>query len=335
MRRRLGVKTLSPDFTGPYDPFDLAALAARGCRFVLCGHGKRPLGPWATPPPFGAVLGHVARGDGLLGWRPDSLALTVLDVDSGPWQDLADWLGKWPPFTALVTPRGAHMAYQDTAPRGNAKWAARGLAGDVRGAAGYCVLWPGGERRLANSFDYPRWGAVPAQQLIHDLSLPLFDVSAHTEGAPASVPDRPAEGWRYAPATSTMAARHDRHNALCENMLVALGRSASMRGQLGAILSMSRRYNAALPEPLPDAEIVRVSRYFAKYSADWEYRPHTAQFLARQQRKGFASGVARREATAERNAAIRAARAEGVTLADLAKLYGLAPRHIRRIAPRT
>ena len=331
VRRRVGVNTLSADPGRPYDPFDLAALAARGCHFVLCGHGKRPLGPWLSPPPFGAVLGHVARGEGLLGWRPASLSLTVLDVDAGPWQDLADWLGKWRPFTALVTPRGAHLAYQDGAPRGNAKWAARGLAGDVRGAAGYCVLWPGEERRLANAFDYPRWGAVPAERLIHDLQLPLFDVSAHTDGPPASVPDKPTEGWRYAPATSKLSARTDRHNGLLENVLTALGRAPDMRGQLGAILALTRRYNRALPEPMPDAEIVRVAAYYAKYSAGWQGQTDRPVWLARQAARGRRSGVVRREGVQERNAAIRAARESGVTLKDLTAVYGLSRSQVHRV----
>ena len=332
---RVDVKTLSVDPTTTYDPFDLAALAERGCSFVLCGHGKRPLGPWLSPPPFGAVLGHVARGDGLLGWRPNSLGLSLLDVDAGAWQDLASWLSKWPPYAALTTPRGAHLCYQDTAPRGNGKWAARGLEGDTRGAMGYAILWPGEERRLADAFDYPRLAAVPAQDLIDQLQLPLFDVNAYAEGGRAGVPDKPALGWRYAPATAALAKREDRHNALCENMLVALGRAPDMRGQLGGILSMARRYNAALIEPMLDAEVVRLSSYFAKYSAGWEYRPHTARFIERQRERGARGNAVKQAARAERNAAIRAARDSGVTLADLQAMYGLTPRHIRRIAPST
>ena len=338
---RVGVNTLSPEFTGPYDPFTLQYLAARGCAFVLCGHGKRPLGPWLTPPPFGAVLGHAARGSGLIGWRPDSLGLTCLDVDAGLSHDLASWLGKWPPFVVLTTPRGAHLAYRDDAPRANAKWAARGLAGDVRGARGYAILWPGEESRLADAFDFPRLAAVPAQDLVDQLQIPLFDVREYADsqsGGAGPAPDRPAEGWRYAPSTARLAARHDRHNALLENVLCALGRAPDMRGQLGAILALTRRYNRALPEPLADAETIRVSRYFAKYSADWEGRPHTPRFLARQRRKGQLSGVVRREATAGRNTAIRAARAEGVTLKDLTAVYGLSRSQVHRVlqtAPHT
>ena len=335
---RVGVKTLSASptapYEAPYDPFDLAHLAERGCHFVLCGHGKRPLGPWLTPPPFGAVLGHVARGEGLVGWRPDSLGLTCLDVDKLTGADLQDFVSKWPPFVALTTPRGAHLAYRDDAPRANAKWAARGLAGDVRGARGYAVLWPGQERRLADAFDFPRLAAVPAQDLVDQLQIPLFDVREYADsqgGGAGPAPDRPAEGWRFAPSTARLAARHDRHNALLENVLCALGRAPDMRGQLGAILALTRRYNRALPEPLADAETIRVSRYFAKYSADWEGRPHTPRFLARQRRKGLRSGLVRQRMVWERNVAIRVARAEGVTLKDLTAVYGLSRSQVHRV----
>ena len=72
---------------------------------------------------------------------PYSIGFSVLDVDNGPWQDLA---AAFPPHAVIPSRKlwRRHLYYSDSEPRPNAQ--NRNLHGchvDVRSASGYVALW--------------------------------------------------------------------------------------------------------------------------------------------------------------------------------------------------
>ena len=123
-----------------------AALHERGAHFVLVRANKRAIkkGWQTTRPDFAHVERH-ARGNGLIGVVPASLGCFVVDVDEGGKagvETVCTALGD--PVTVIATrrPGGFHAWYR--APErevGNRKWSLDGAAGDIRGSAGYVILW--------------------------------------------------------------------------------------------------------------------------------------------------------------------------------------------------
>ena len=76
---------------------------------------------------------------GLLGLQPESLGLTILDVDHGPASNIE---ALHPPMTTCRTPRGFHLVYRSEAAYPGRSWTYQSCAGDVRSRMGsYAVLW--------------------------------------------------------------------------------------------------------------------------------------------------------------------------------------------------
>ena len=122
------------------------ALHEHGAHFVLATADKRPIArEWQKMrPELAAVTAH-AKAGGLVGVIPASLGCFVLDVDEGGTsgvEALQEALGA--PITVIATRRedGYHVWHR--APDGtvgNQKWQLNGAAGDIRGSAGFVVLW--------------------------------------------------------------------------------------------------------------------------------------------------------------------------------------------------
>ena len=132
----------------------VVALADKGAYIVLADHAKRPcwdgaIYSWKHQRPSGAVI---EQHDGLFGIVPWSIRSTALDVDEG---DPLQLRLKHPPFADLPTrrPGGHYLYFDDSAPRGNSAWKGYGCRGDLRGAAGYLVLWRDGAVRLLDALD--------------------------------------------------------------------------------------------------------------------------------------------------------------------------------------
>ena len=124
----------------------LEALHEHGAHFVLAGQDKRPIArEWQKMrPELATVIAH-AKADGLVGVIPASLDCFVVDVDEGGTsgvEALQEALGA--PITVIATRRegGCHVWHR--APDsvvGNRKWQLNGAAGDIRGSAGFIILW--------------------------------------------------------------------------------------------------------------------------------------------------------------------------------------------------
>ena len=131
----------------------LEKLRARGAHFVLVGPDKRPLSKaWQkTRPDFSNVEGH-AEGGGLVGVIPASLKCFVVDIDEGGEngvEAVRGVLGEPVGVIATQRPGGFHAWYRAPADKiGNRKWKLDGAAGDIRGSAGYAILWD--PAKLAN-----------------------------------------------------------------------------------------------------------------------------------------------------------------------------------------
>ena len=124
----------------------LKTLHARGAHFVIAGPNKRPLstGWQKTRPDFSDVERH-AEGGGLVGVIPASLGCFVVDIDEGGENGVKAVRGVLgDPVTVIATqrPGGFHAWYRAPAGKvGNRKWRLDGAAGDIRGSAGYAILW--------------------------------------------------------------------------------------------------------------------------------------------------------------------------------------------------
>ena len=122
------------------------ALHDRGAHFVLARANKRAIATeWQTTPADLAHVEHHARGDGLIGVVPASLGCFVVDVDEGGKagvETVRTALGDPVAVIATRRPSGFHVWYR--APErqvGNRKWSLDGATGDIRGSAGYVILW--------------------------------------------------------------------------------------------------------------------------------------------------------------------------------------------------
>ena len=113
-------------------------LDIAGAHYVLATSEKRPVwGAWQRRRP---LLEQVLSHNGPIGLIPWSIRSTGLDVDQG---DPAAFIEQYPPRAQLdsKTAGRKHLYYNDTDPRRNVRFSKRGIAGDVRSAHGYLILW--------------------------------------------------------------------------------------------------------------------------------------------------------------------------------------------------
>ena len=128
----------------------LAELHQAGAHFVLAKPDKTPVVKrWqAEKPTLPAVIAWARRLEHLIGIKPTSLGLVVVDLDAPEnisAEVLAEVLGE--PLVSVPTskPEHVHLWYRKPAGTvGNRKWAnpqTRRLGGDIRCSNGYVVLW--------------------------------------------------------------------------------------------------------------------------------------------------------------------------------------------------
>ena len=124
----------------------LQEFADRGAHFVLARADKRPISAqWQkTPAAIADVKAHAESG--LVGIIPASIGCFVVDIDEGGLAGEAavcEALGN--PIAVIASARagGYHVWYRAIAGGdiGNRKWALEGGAGDIRGNAGFVILW--------------------------------------------------------------------------------------------------------------------------------------------------------------------------------------------------
>ena len=126
----------------------LRVLSDHGAHFVLTAPDKRPLmlGWQKTAPAFASVECHIADG-GLVGVIPASIGAVVIDVDGGGTQGVdavTEALKPCVPIAISATRRvgGAHIWYRSSPNRtGNRTWQLGTAMGDIRGSAGFVILW--------------------------------------------------------------------------------------------------------------------------------------------------------------------------------------------------
>ena len=140
----------------------LMELQRQGARLVrMRPNGKRPALKWGGRK--GRCLTQRQaeswlKRSGRFALVPYSIGFTVIDVDSGPWQDLA---AVFPPHAVIPSRKlwRRHLYYPDTTPRTNAQ--SRGLYGclvDVRSASGYVALWH--PETVLDAAERPRQGVL-------------------------------------------------------------------------------------------------------------------------------------------------------------------------------
>ena len=140
----------------------ILGLQRQGARLVrMRRDGKRPAFPW------GGRSGRCLTNRQTESWLgtggrfalvPHSLGFTVMDVDDGPWQDLA---AAYPPHAVIPSRKlwRRHLYYSDTEPRANAQ--KRNLHGchvDVRSVSGVVALWQ--PEAVLEAAESPRQGVL-------------------------------------------------------------------------------------------------------------------------------------------------------------------------------
>ena len=121
----------------------LRALHARGAHLALMQPDKRPVhkGWLDWPAALDAVLRHAGAG-GLIGLKPQSCGLVVVDVDRGDSETVIAEVGAPLARVASRTPGRAHLYYKaPPEPVGNWGWSIGDAGGELRGAKGAVVLW--------------------------------------------------------------------------------------------------------------------------------------------------------------------------------------------------
>lgn len=136
--------------TPVYHPAVLDTLAAAGAHFVLAKADKRAVEKnWQKDPPqVAAVKAWVAQRGNLVGIKPTSVGLVVVDLDEPENIDVARVVGLLgEPLASVPTskPGHVHLWYRKPAGMvGNRKWAdpeTQRLGGDIRCSKGYAILW--------------------------------------------------------------------------------------------------------------------------------------------------------------------------------------------------
>ena len=122
----------------------ILGLQRQGARLVrMRPDGKRPAHPWGgrtgrclTDRQAESWLG---RG-GRFALVPYSIGFSVMDVDDGPWQDLAE---VYPPHAVIPSRKRwrRHLYYPDNVARPNAQRRILGCQVDIRSGNGYVAMW--------------------------------------------------------------------------------------------------------------------------------------------------------------------------------------------------
>ena len=124
----------------------------------------------SNPANWQECIQHVVKGY-TLGIVPWSVGCTVLDIDIDGdmtpeefWEAEGAFWNRYPPMLWARSPNGIHYWYNDTEPRSNGRWQIDGLQGDIRGGAGYVLMYGATPSRLDNQLQVvkegvydPRW----------------------------------------------------------------------------------------------------------------------------------------------------------------------------------
>ena len=303
----------------------IEALHDRGAHFVLLD-GKAPAGTdWAKwtegpRPPVDAVVGYAeAVGRDALGLVPWSLGLSGLDLDFGRPADLER---EFPALASYPSARGRHVYYLDLEPRPGWPWKCSACGGHVRSAGAYLKLHGDGLLVLAE--------ALAEQPALFELTQPgLFGFPLRCPEHEAELRRRrlagPERSARPVPLPDLSRVRKGRRNVSVFNHLrqwtyrrPRVGTHASFHE---AVRLRAFELNARLPRPLPAAEI----RATARSVSGWVWtRPEYRNWdRALQRDRGRRSGEARRAASVERDAAILALRARGLSYRAIGAELGL------------
>ena len=314
----------------PQDRQALAILHGLGGHFVLCD-GKRPVWRnWNSRRPSLDVVQYHNAG-AALGIGPHSVETSALDVDLG---DIGELIDEYPPLTALDTPRGKHLYYRDSEPRGNSQWSAYGCRGDVRSAKGYLCLYEGGAARLAHALTMqPRDVGLWPRDLFEaaGVEAPRAAEPSH-DGGPAS-----RFQYRGGPVVDLATVEiGGRRNALFDVVRFwAYGeaRGHNLRQWVMKVDRYGLEHNQRFRRPLPDQRVLcQVTRSVATWV--WDGGGPIDHSPPVQRRRAQKLGRMRRSKTAERDRAIVEAVRGGQSMRSVERAYGLSHGMARHILSR-
>ena len=241
-------------------------------------------------------------------------ALVVFDVndpDAAPdWVDDLD-LFPW----RIKTPRGVHLY----------SWSGEPLRtkpldyGDLKATGIVVHHQPAGTYRPLPGFGEGQLPLWPASILADLLREPAPLVFTRPE-RPQDAPDGSVRLSLLSPVRFPVGRRNV---GLFDRLLVAAGRDGHLGGDPARLLGLARWYNSALDSPLGDDEVRKLAASAAGYSEGWRETGHTDAFNAKQRTRGQRSGVARRAQAADRAERVRAFKAQGLSVSEIARQLGI------------
>lgn len=244
----------------------------------------------------------LVKHDGLLGLVPNSLELSVLDLDRVPSAAaLAALLEQYPPLLKLPSQRPDrwHLYYLDEIPRPNGSFSAFGCSGDVRSANGYVVLWGEAGDLIAETLRHP----VPS--IASDFPAHLMNPFTRKPPARRRGPKpkgrnpviRPEELYNLA-----LIPTGHRHLALFYNLRYTAYRTPRGNDYSAweeQTVATALEQNQSFAAPLPESKVTTDARYVARWC--WEHlNPHISVHdfsPEKQSLRGQLSGAARRIGT--------------------------------------
>ena len=276
----------------------MSRLYGHGAHFVLCGGDKKPL--WSRylvrRPSVRDILAH----DGPVGIVPSSIDLTCLDVDK-----VADPYAVVRLSAACHTemvvrsrrPEGRHIFVPDDLPRPNGSFDWLGCSGDIRGAAGYVIMWDPDVWDVLDRYVRNPPTAAPVAlpyALVARCGLPNGSAQPEDNGGRREIR---LEGVEHSQRNQALfdevrhwAYRQDRGHDQDRWML--------------RVLDYSRRQNQRLRDPLPAHEVMAMAERTARWVwGNCVHKPNAYESLdpaersERARKNGIKSGQSRRKGT--------------------------------------
>ena len=330
-----------PDHLRDTDRQALPFLFDRGAQFVLTPpRSKRPIHRgWLTLRP---TLDVVTAHRGGLGVVPWSLRTTAFDVDQVIGNGLAVLVECTTPLATLNSPRGHHCFFWDHIPRANARIAAFGCSGEVRGANGYLRLYRGGPAKLASALatmpdDVGLW---PADLFAAaGVEVPLTAPLATTPILPGDIPPLPD------PETVEIGLRHDTLFDIVRFWAYGQDRDPdqTLDEWISRVLAYATAFNARFPEPMLPREVwdlaYSISTWVWSGGGPADHSPQPQRRRGRKSgrvRRGLAPGrtVNKPEIAARDARIVQAVTVEGRSQRTVAAVEGVTQQTVSHIVRR-
>lgn len=246
------------------------------------------------------------RGPGSIGVVPWSLGLTALDVDEG---DPAELVARRQPLAVLRTRRGWHLLYRDDEPRGNGRFTALGVKGDVRSGirgagpqrtnGGYIRFHPGGAEGLSDALrdPPPEVEGGPPVDLFEHAGVPAPPEDPDVEQVDRTdwrSGDWRNEGGLLVRRWNRNVPEGERNDTLLRALYGSLLSPTNWRSTEAEVIATAERLNSTLLKPMPVEEVRKTARSAYRMAASRSEAERTEWLKERMSERGKLVAAKRR-----------------------------------------